>query len=502
MSSRPFENSQHQSEIGVALIFFSTLYKLIRGFWAVIAYLIFSSPGIKTWVYIGVGFVAVAVLILGYSIAYYRKFTFHIDYEKEAFVLQKGVFITESTEIPFEKIQQVNTEQSLLQRLGNVHKLVIETAGGKEKEASIHAVSKVKADQVSTILMEAKETAKTVSPAQENVSGARDEVLWSYKIDLITLLKIGISSNYFRGLVIMLAFFSTIYQELSNWFRDSLVLDEYANQFSGLSKSISGILLLTAVFLVASILITMIEVFIKYFNLKLKQTKGRLQVEMGLKTNKKISLQPRRVQLLQVKTNPVQQKMNLHELKISLANSEDTLQKSKIRIPGLGRTTLGKVQGFLYQEKPEHFKMRVRPGTILLYRRLFFSLLPVVVAWSVWWAFPFMKEFLLLLITGTCTLLVAFYQIKYYQSLSLLISDDFLQKKSGVWNKREEILEIYKIQSITVAQPYFYKNRNLVDLIFHTAGGDLFFRTVNEKKVRPYLNYAFYKIESARQAWM
>lgn len=484
------------------LIFFATLYKLVRGFWAIAAYLIFSSPSAKMWIYIGLGLATVGILALVYSYVYYQRFLFHIDYKKEVFILQKGVFSSENTEIPFDKIQQVNTEQSLLQRLANVYKLVIDTAGGKEKEASIMAISKTKANQLSMILMEAKETSETDSEiSQESVSKNHEEIVWRYKMSLATLLKIGISSNYFRGLAIILAFFSTIYQEFSRWFRDSVVLDEYTNQFSGLSKSISGILLLVILMLLASIVITMIEVFIKYFNLNLQQTKNRLQVEMGLKTNKKISLQPRRVQLLQTKTNPIQKKLDLHELKISLANSEDALQKSKIRIPGLGKTIVEKVHAFLYKEESSRFNVDFRPHKILLLRRLFFSLLPVAIAWLVWWMVPFMNGYFLLLLTGTYALIAGLYQFFYYKSLRLHISEDFLRKKSGVWNKREGKLETYKIQSITVSQPYFYKKRKLMDLVFHTAGGDLSFKAVS-RKVLPYINYAFYKIESSREGWM
>ncbi|HET8810270.1 MAG TPA: PH domain-containing protein, partial [Flavobacteriaceae bacterium] len=393
------------------LIFFATLYKLVRGFWAIAAYLIFSSPSAKTWIYIGFGLAVVGILALVYSYVYYQKFLFHIDYKKEVFVLHKGVFSSENTEIPFDKIQQVNTEQSLLQRIANVYKLVIDTAGGKEKEASIMAISKAKANQLSAILMEAKETSETESEiGTENISAKKEKTVWSYKMSLATLLKIGISSNYFRGLAIILAFFSTIYQEFSRWFRDSVVLDEYTNQFSGLSKSISGILVLVTLFLLASIAITMIEVFIKYFNLKLQQTKSRLQVEMGLKTNKKVSLQPRRIQLLQTKTNPIQKKLDLHELKVSLANSEDALQKSKIRIPGLGKSTVDKVHSFLYKAEADGANVVFRSHKILLVRRLFFSLLPVAISWLIWWMVPFMNGYLLLALTGIYTAAICLYQ--------------------------------------------------------------------------------------------
>jgi len=83
----------------------------------------------------------------------------------------------------------------------------------------------------------------------------------------------------------------------------------------------------------------------------------------------------------------------------------------------------------------------------------------------------------------------------------LIISEDFVYKKYGVWNKTEERFEIYKIQSISVFQPLWYEKKNLVNIIFHTAGGDISFRTVS-KNILPYMNYMFYKIESNSRSWM
>lgn len=503
MHSKSFENPQRQSEIGVVLIFFATLYKLLRGFWAVGAYLVLSSPSAKTWIYIGLGSVVLGGLVLVYSYVYYRKFLFHIDHEKEAFILQKGVFSSKEIEISFDKIQQVNTEQSLLQRLGNVYKLVIDTAGGKEKEVSIQAISKAKAERLSSILMEAKESLQSEMEVEsDSASPKNEEIGWRYKMDMPTLLKIGISSNYFRGLGLILVFFSTIYQEMNRWFEEySGKLDSYMNELPDPSESIFGVLLVIFVLLMGSILITIIEVFIKYFNLTLQRTKHSLQLEMGLKTNTKVSLQPRRVQMLQIKTNPVQKMFDLYELKISLANSEDVLQKNKIKIPGLGKGIVSKVNAFLYQEETDNFHRRFKPHKILLVRRMLFSLMPVFISGAALIWIPYLDFLWWMLLAGMYSSLTGGYQIFLFNSLELNFSEEFLRKKHGVWNQTETRLEIYKMQAVTISEPYFYKRRFLVNLNFHTAGGDVSFRAV-DKSIVPFLNYIFYKIETEEKNWM
>jgi putative membrane protein len=242
---------------------------------------------------------------------YYRRFLFHIDYSKEEFVLQKGVFSTEDIAISFDKIQQVYLKRSLVQRLINVYSVIIETAGSKEDEVSIKAVSREDARLLTDILMKAKKEA--VEIADEPGDEVRPEVakpqtkLWTHKLDVLTLLKIGISSNYGRGFALVLAFFATIYNELNSFFRDyEEEFSEYYEQVPDFTQSLSLMVILFMFLLIISILITVLEVFIKYFGLKLVQTRESLDLEMGLKTNTRVSLQPRRVQLMQVVTNPVQ----------------------------------------------------------------------------------------------------------------------------------------------------------------------------------------------------
>ncbi len=502
MSPKPFENPQRQSEIGVILIFFLTLYKLFRGLWAIAAYLIFSTPSGKTLLYVGLGLTVLGILVFMYSYVYYRKFQFHIDYENESFVLQKGVFSSEVIEIPFDKIQQVNTEQSLLQRLTNVHKLVIDTAGGKEKEVSIHAISKTKANQLSAILMEAKESSQTEAEVETStISAEKEGIVWSYKMDILTLLKIGISSNYFRGLILIAVFFSSIYQELSRWFQDSEILDSYMTDLPDPSNSVSGLLLAGIVVLLGSILITVIEVFIKYFNLKLQRTKSNLQLQMGLKTNRKVSLQPRRVQLLQIKSNPVQKCLNLHEMQISLANSENSLGKSKIKIPGLGKEIVSKVNTFLYPEEKSSFQEIFKPHIILFFRKLFISILMISVAFYVLFLLVQLNFQTLVLLAVLCFIGMTIYQFLLFKSLRLHISEEFIIKKHGFWSSVEGRLETFKIQAITIREPYFYQKRDLVNILFHTAGGDVSFHAVH-KDILPYINFVFYKIESSEKNWM
>ncbi|WP_289021418.1 PH domain-containing protein [uncultured Salegentibacter sp.] len=505
MNSKAYHTAQRQSITGILLIFISSLYKLVKIFWAMGAYLLLSGPSKTTLIYTGIGLVVLMGSTLIYSYVYYLKFIFYIDYEREEFVLEKGIFSTENSAIPFDKIQQVYFKRSILQRVINVYSLVIDTAGSNQQEVEIQAISENDANRLSEILLKAKSEKVESNQIDEKRVEAEDREIWTHKVGILSLLKIGISTNYLRGLSLVLAFVMGIYNRANTYFKDRLDdVEVYVDQFSGVLQSIGYSALLFVLLLILSIGITIIEVFIKYYGLKVRQTREKLEVEMGLKTNTKVSLQPRRLQLMRITTNPVQQRLNLYEAQISLSSSENELQKNKIKIPGLGKQIVEKIKSFLYSESSHtNFKTVFKPDNLLLFRKILLSMLPVLVFLYAWYFTNFVdfKLWAVLTLVGVYILIAITLQILAFRARKLIFTEDFLQKKKGFWNKTEETLQLFKIQSISVQQPIWYRRRNLVNVVFHTAGGDLKFYAVS-KDILQYINYVLYKAEVSKRNWM
>jgi len=497
-----YQSPQRQSILGVLLIFLSTLYKLIKVFWAMGAYLLLSNPSKTVLVYTAIGVLLVLLLSLGYSYLFYLKFIFYIDYEREEFVLEKGVFSTESVAIPFEKIQQVNFKRSILQRVINVYSLVIDTAGSNQKEVEISAISKKKANELSQILLRVKTEAKEDPEVQETISDEKTEHSWTYKLGFTDLLKIGVSTNYLRGLTLIMVFVMSVYNRLNSYFKEEIEdFEVYFSQFSDVLQSIGFLLLLFIGLLFLSVSITIIEVFLKYYGLKIKQSKERLELEMGLKTNTKVAIQPRRVQLVKVKTNPIQKRMNLFEAQISLSSSENELQKNKIKIPGLRLEILEKIKSFLYDKQETEFEARFRPDKLLLLRKIAMVFVLVLIAFGIWFWTDFIDLKAFLPLSLVFLVLALTYQFFAFRAKKLIIGQDFLKKQFGLWTRTEEILEIYKIQAVSVQQPLWYKRKNLINLSFHTAGGDIKFYAVS-REILPYINFILFKAEVTAKNWM
>jgi len=506
--SKAFSQPERQSSIGIILIFLSALYKSLRGLWAIAVYALLGKTSQFNYTYIVLGLTVFALLILVFSILSYRNFLFYINYEDDEFVLNKGVFSSENITISFDKIQQVYFKRSIIQRMIGVYSVVIESAGSSEKEIEIKALSEEKAvllqKKLHSFISEEHEQEESELSTDNTLVKRVSPTYWEHRLTFTDLLKLGVTSNYFRGFGLILIFFSSLYNQFSDLFTENEYADEaanYLNTFQSVGEIVMVLLFMfVAVFLVG-IVVSIIEIFIKYFELKLTQSKDSLELEMGLKTNTKVSLRPHRVQILRLITNPIQRKLNLYQLQLSLTSSTETHKKNRINIPGLSWDKVKNASRFLHQHERKE-GIIYKPHQLWLYRRLFWGIVPLLIA-AVVLSFifddlhiPVLSIFILIY-----AVLFSVYQRKVYRKMQLEISEEFLVKSTGLWSKVQVVIETFKLQSISVSQPVWLRRRKLVNITFHTASGDVRFPLVSEEFVKQ-VNYLLYKIETSTQAWM
>lgn len=498
-----FAQPQRQSVVGLVLIFATSLYHIARNLWVVVIYFAIGEFSPRTMFLAGAALILVLILSLAYSILYFLNFKFHIDERNEEFVLQKGVFSTDTINLPFRKIQQVNFKRNILQRIIGVYSVVVETAGSQEKEVEIKALSQEKANSLAEKLMahaeeEKEEGLEHVDFPEESELETTSKVApeWEHKVSLFTLFKLGLTSNYLRGVGIIIAFYFTLREQFMFNEELSAQLQE-PEVFWAQGKFVLIIFLL-----LVGMIITVGETIIKYFDLHLKKFRDTLQVEMGLKNNTKVNLRASRIQLLQVLTNPLQQRMNLYQVKISLASSENDLEKNQIKVVGLPPHVVSQVKSYFYKTSVEE-DFFILPSKYLLWRKMSRAMIPLIIV-SVFLFFYAQ----LITVTWFATiafayiLLIATYNFFYYRKLRMGVSKNFLIKHSGVWLQKEEYLEMFRLQSVSINQPLWYRRRGLVNLTFHSAGGDVSFPMVYRSQVQPLINYLLFKIESTKRSWM
>ncbi|MDT0642522.1 PH domain-containing protein [Zunongwangia sp. F363] len=443
-----------------------------------------------------VGALILLVLALGYSILYYLKFTFFIDPEREEFVLQKGVLSSETISLPFDKIQRVNFKRNLLQRIIGVYSILIDTAGSKEEEVEIKALSKAKAEELSEILMNHTKTEDKVDQKISQDNKEEAALNWQYSLNISQLLKLGISSNYIRGLLLLMTFYLTL--------KDQLFLEQFfPSEMDVVRNNDFGITPWTILLLLlAVVIVTVADTFIKYFKLNLIKTDLGLQVEMGLRKNKKVSLKGKRVQSMEILSNPIQKRLDLNKVKILLATSADDPGKSVITIPGISQTIVSRIKQYVYNDQIRQI-FQIVPNRMFLFRKIIRGLFPLVPIPFIieYYDLNFRLEWIIMGITGYLILLGG-YQFLFFRSLKLSISKEIIVKYSGVWRRKKQYLEMWKLQSVSISQPLWHEKQGLANLIFHSAGGDIFFEVIDKNQAEILMDYLLFKIESTSGEWM
>ena len=135
-----FNSPQKQSSIGVVVMFFDTIRHFIKALWPIIVVWLLKFDEINK-LYLILGTLLTIVVFVVVSYLKYINFTFYIDDKNNEFIVNEGIFSKTKTTIQLNKIQQVNINQSFIQKIIGVFSVDVDTAGSQKKEGNIRAIS-------------------------------------------------------------------------------------------------------------------------------------------------------------------------------------------------------------------------------------------------------------------------------------------------------------------------------------------------------------------------
>ncbi len=492
-NSSQFSQPQRQSLLGIVVMFANTLQKSIRAFWPI---LLIWLVKFKPIVFLSIAVVIVVIAVISYL--QYHFFTFHIDDENDEFVIQKGIFNKSRITIQLHKIQQVNINQSLIQRLVGVYKLEIDTAGSDKKEASIDAIS----HYLATILKE-----QLINHSQLEIDEldkkVEEETPTSFiKISLLSLIKIGFTSNYLKSFAFLYVFFHTILENTKHFSNKNVINeDDVSNYFDKLSIYYS-IAIATGMIIGLVLLVNLARTILKYFDFTIQKSKKAIILSYGLFSTKNTLLNPNKVQKVKITQNYFQKKFNVTTIGVQQASSNIQKEKDKIEVPGCTETERDRILNLLFDKLP-------KKGTLYLpnWRKLglnVFLLLVVPVSITFW------INFIMQIITFNewiiyATVFVTFASILIwfsYKNYKLFVTNDFIIKQNGAWDIDTNIVEPYKIQAIETHQFFWQKNTNIGSVTLSTAGGTISFSTANYIEIKQLVNFWLFQIETSEKNWI
>lgn len=497
-----FGQPQRQSSVGILIMFLNTLQRWLRALGPLVIIYFIKFKDLNK-VYLIVGFLVFLVLITIIAFLKYKNFTFYLDSNTKEFVIQEGVLNKTKTIIQLDKIQQVNINQSFIQRLINVYEINVDTAGSAEKEGQIKAITHSLALALKRRLLEKENKEVTTNEKISTVAAIQEKAAEDsfFRISFSTLLKVGITSNYIKTLSLIVAFFVTIYENTKNILSESDfdVQNQNIDSIFGQSTFLIPIIL---ILLCLILVVNLIRVVFNYYDYKIVKQNGSLLLSFGLLSTKSTIIKSDKVQLVTITSNYFQKKMNILELKIKQATSgEKQEKKALIEIPGCNKEEKEAILTRLYDAIPKK-GLALKPN----YRKLVFSFfLFVIVPLSGYLAFAnYMEPQFFQYYKGAACYIVLVGSILVFgfRNNRLFISDDFIIKQSGAWDIDTTIVETGKIQAITTSQLFWHKKADIGSVTIHTAGGNLSFHLGNFSTIKNYVNLWLYKIEVSNSNWM
>lgn len=495
-----FNSPQRQSTIGILVLFADSLQKFGRAFFPILLVLFFKTENLsKLYIILAI----LAVFIITVVIAYLKfiNFTFYIDDENDEFIINEGVINKSITTIQLNKIQQVNINQSFFQRLVNVYAVDVDTAGSDNKEGNIKAVSHAIALALKARLLENSKKTVDVDTATEAIAEESENQSF-LKINILSLIKVGITSNYVKSIGLILTFFFTIFENLKNIGKDNLINEEAIDGFVANNSAVYSILIFIVLLFSVVFIINIVRTLVKYFNYTITKQKGSLLLSYGLISTKSTIVKPEKVQIVTLTRNYFQKKLNVLEVKIKQAvRDEKQHSKSQIEVPGCNETEKDEILQLIFKQLPQKGAM-ITPN----FRKLVFSIFLIIVL-PVTGFFLFgmnihpklldYSSFVIVYVLFFLTILVF-----GFRNYRLFVNEDTIIKKSGAWDIDHEIITIDKIQAVSTSQLFWHKGLNIGTLTVHTAAGNVTFQLGNYAVINNYVNNWLYKIETSNSNWM
>lgn len=497
----------------------SILLYLFKGVKGLIAFAFFALFSMRSWTntlaILGVtALVTITTLIS--PVLQYLFFTFHV--ENDELIIQKGWLFKERKAIPVERIQSINITQNIGQRLLGLVAVEIDTAGSKAKELEIPALDRHFAEQLKGLLGKKKSNvvasvAKQQDAEYENISEEIiDKPLESQlilELGITDLLKVGITQNHLRSgglaLGVLFGFWYKIKDVVENYFGDifesvEVDLEQAVKTPESYGNSLL-IFLLTGflVFLIASVIVSLILAVNKFYNYKAELKDDYLEITMGLLNKKEIKIPLSKIQILEFHSNPLRKLLGFKTARIYQAQSQNN-QISSVEVPACHLQLQKRLQALIFNETLEQPEKILLPNPwsharLDMYIASIFGLplIAIAVYFEFYWA---------MIIPVLFIVFIGFMGYQYGKNSKLTRDDDFTVFYKGWLFNSIIISPVYKTQAVEKWRSIFIKRRGEAHLQVHTAGGSRQLKYLKEIEINAMQNDINNIVIQSRRSWM
>ncbi|MCA5005167.1 PH domain-containing protein [Sphingobacterium bovistauri] len=493
-----FRFPQRLNSLGYILNIVKTFVLIIRQFFFFILYLLYKYWNNLDGLYIALFFIALVLLTVVIAFINFKTFKFYLDEDSEEFVVQKGLFNKSKIVIKFVNILQVNVTQNMLQKALSLYSLTLDTAGSDKVEVDLYALDGGTAKELKNILLSKIDKAYTLNGGDSIVSEPQlDRVL---TIPSRNILLVSLFSNYRQGLALFLAFLVSIYQHIQDVFEtfefEEENLDAEAMRIFVLESLFTMIAIVVLGLLSIPFIINIFRYYIKYYNFTIiKNTVGNFSMQYGLIKKVNTIFNSKKIQQVVFKQNQILKRLNIGVLSLKqLTTDQSKADRSSVEMPGVSIIDRDTVYALAFGSnvfdkttciKPKNGLLTSRMIKMVFFYMMFLSVV-IILDYLTFW---------LISVLCVALLLNTLYNYLFYRNYTLLYMDNFLIKRYGVWNEKEIIIPMQKMQSISISKTFFQNYSHTSNLHVSTAAGTVSFRFFDERDIHNLANYLLYTVE-------
>jgi len=399
------------------------------------------------------------VLIIGLAILKWKRNVYSI--EGESIYIKDGIFKTHERVLHFSQVHSADISSSLVQRLFNVYKLEIDTAGGDDKS------------EISILLPrdEAMEIKNIVFNKHKKEDENKEQVLQEESTKKITsslndlFIMATLSGRILVGFFIIIAFYSKIDDVLPKEFKRRVQV--YSEGVITGAKGISVIkyvVVLVFIMIVISWIISIIVTIIKYYNFTVTREEDIIKLSYGLFDKKEVTIPIRRIQSLIIIEGIIKKPLGYFSLNVETIGYGKDKGESTMICPIARRRMLNKFFEDILPEMNITYDLRKSPKKALKAYMFFRSLdefvLMAIIA-------VFVPYGYYIFITGP--FLVFWHYIKFNDN-GLYYADNFVVMTYRSLSKKTVIINKECIQSTETLQNIFQKKKDIAKYKVAIAG--------------------------------
>lgn len=489
-----FSKPRRQSKIAILLFILKT-YKFIVGqSWPVLILLLLKNGFDRPHIFTGV--VILVVIATGFAILGYYKHTFYI--EGSELVVESGVLRRKKLIIPFDRIQVVNFEQTIIHQVFEVVRVFVDTAGSTKEECKLDALEKDVAENLRKTLLftQNKNIDRGETTDQENKKGTTDEkFIPIMRLGPVDLLVAGLAENHLKSGGVLIVFLFWITEKLREI---GLDVDEYTNQIPERDFSLDELLIFGVFFLIILVFISLVRMVMRNYDLRFWRSENGFKITTGLITTRMTSALDKKIQTISWSDNLLKQMLGICDLRFKQASSDTVTISKSIEIVGCRGEHIQFVRQSLYPYfDPDSIKLE-KPSIKMLYRLILFTVLLSAALFVA--SFFLFEEFRFLAVVSLLYFSLQF-SLQYHKSFYGL-NEDMLMIKGGAFGNRTTLIPLYKNQSLEISQSFYQRRHGLADVILYNASGSLKISFIELEKAKKIADFVLYTIEKDNRDWM